>query len=423
MMRVVGGRVRIILVTVCLLCLTGAVVVSLVWDSEALVLFLEAAGAATATTALTRPSLPSRSGSASSSRKRWWDRWGWWSAASLLFLVAATAATVAVLVWLLGEANQASEATRAAVRIDAIRTSLGVAAGLGALVALGLALRRQWHTERHDTEQRVTELYVAAAEQLGSDKAPVRLAGLYALSRLGQDNPNHRQTIVDVICAYLRMPYHPPGTRTPRRSGAWAGRPPRPGLPTTGNPTSAGTDPHEERQVRLTAQRLLAHHLNPDGPAFWPDMDIDLSGATLIDLDMSGCRLRRADFTHATFTGTARFNEATFTGTAQFNKATFKDDAWFYEATFKDDAQFDEATLTSTASFLGATFTGRGLFHGCRVVGLASRPVFDAWPPGWRVVPDPDHPGDGLLEEINDDPTPDPTASSPPAGHEAGKAS
>jgi hypothetical protein len=56
----------------------------------------------------------------------------------------------------------------------------------------------------------VTELYTKAADQLGSDKAPVRLAGLYALERLAQDNPSQRQTIVNVICAYLQMPYTTP---------------------------------------------------------------------------------------------------------------------------------------------------------------------------------------------------------------------
>jgi hypothetical protein len=68
---------------------------------------------------------------------------------------------------------------------------------------------------RHDaTERRITDLYTKAADQLGSDKAPVRLAGLYALERLAQDNPEHQQTIVNLVCAYLRMPYRPP-TLTP----------------------------------------------------------------------------------------------------------------------------------------------------------------------------------------------------------------
>ena len=57
----------------------------------------------------------------------------------------------------------------------------------------------------------------------------MRLAGLYALERLGKANPEHRQTIVDVLCAYLRMP-----------------------LNTNDNDGPAF---EEERQVRKTAQR------------------------------------------------------------------------------------------------------------------------------------------------------------------------
>ena len=76
---------------------------------------------------------------------------------------------------------------------------------------LGLAEQSQKDTVKDAIERRVTELYTKAADQLGSEKAPVRLAGLYALERLAQDNPSQRQTIVNVICAYLQMPYTPPG--------------------------------------------------------------------------------------------------------------------------------------------------------------------------------------------------------------------
>lgn len=95
-----------------------------------------------------------------------------------------------------------------------------------------LAVRRQWHQEltSADTaldasERRVTELYTRAADQLGSDKAPVRLAGLYALERLGQSNPGQRQTIVDVLCAYLRMPYEPPAATAANRYDTAAATP------------------------------------------------------------------------------------------------------------------------------------------------------------------------------------------------------
>ena len=90
-----------------------------------------------------------------------------------------------------------------------VSTALTAAAGTGGAAALLLAFRRQRHTEhasletRHAAvadraqreaqardatedarERRVTELYGRALDQLGSERAPVRLGGLYALERL-----------------------------------------------------------------------------------------------------------------------------------------------------------------------------------------------------------------------------------------------
>ena len=36
--------------------------------------------------------------------------------------------------------------------------------------------------------------------------------GLYALERLGQANPAHRQTFVNIVCAYLRTPFDVSGS-------------------------------------------------------------------------------------------------------------------------------------------------------------------------------------------------------------------
>ena len=101
----------------------------------------------------------------------------------------------------------------AQVQLDVIRTAGTLVIGTGGAVALLLTARRQRytelalvHTDRDAIERRITELYTKAADQLGSEKAPVRLAGLHALERLAQNTPDQRQTIVDVICAYLRMP-------------------------------------------------------------------------------------------------------------------------------------------------------------------------------------------------------------------------
>ncbi|MFY1693934.1 pentapeptide repeat-containing protein [Solwaraspora sp. WMMA2101] len=284
-------------------------------------------------------------------------------------------------VWGLQSAIPAGAGTpleRAQLRVETIRTGLSVGAGVGAAAALLLALRRQQVTERtqqateYDAgEKRVTELYVKAAEQLGSDKAPVRLAGLYALERLAQDNPVHRQSIVEVVCAYLRMPYTPPAEKQTGQSSAEpdaaettdAAERPKPDQPTQ-------PDPREERQVRLAAQRILARHLRPttpDGtpsPTYWKGVTLDLTEATLLDANFANSVLNDASFVRSTFTGTAWFDGATFTGTPRFDGATFTGTPRFDGATFTSTPRFDGATFTGTPRFDGATFTSTPRFDG-----------------------------------------------------------
>jgi uncharacterized membrane-anchored protein YhcB (DUF1043 family) len=73
--------------------------------------------------------------------------------------------------------------------------------------------------DRTLAEQRTRTLndrFTTAAEQLGSEKPAVQLAGVYAMAGLADDWEENRQTCVDVLCAYLRMPYEPdPGQDAP----------------------------------------------------------------------------------------------------------------------------------------------------------------------------------------------------------------
>jgi uncharacterized protein YjbI with pentapeptide repeats len=279
------------------------------------------------------------------------------------------------------------DSERARARIDAVRTGLATGGGAGAGVALLLAFRRQHHTEASSAsseydaaERRITELYTKAVEQLGNDQAAVRLGGLYALERLAQNNTDRRQTIVDVICAYLRMPY----TLTPSTVATSAL--PAPQLDAgSEDDTSGRTESgvlvqdrcREELQVRLTAQRILASHVRdpqsetPFPVSFW-DVDLDLTGAILIEADFSCCRPRNGVFDRAIFAGHANFEWTTFPGDASFDGATFAGDAAFGDATFTSDALFGGAVFTGEANFertafyyawfRGATFGGDARF-------------------------------------------------------------
>ncbi|MEU4715516.1 pentapeptide repeat-containing protein [Micromonospora purpureochromogenes] len=265
---------------------------------------------------------------------------------------------------------------RAQLRVDLIRNLLGVCAGTGALVALFIAIRRQYVQERvdhtdqelkacaaadskHDAgERRLTELYVKAAEQLGSDKAPVRLASLYALERIGKDNPAHRQTIADVICAYLRMPYDPPETEFSYTSEEEKRR-----------KEDEQQRRREEREVRLTAQGILRRRmyrpiitLGEESTADIWDVSLDLSHATLINFDLAHCVANAIDVKRARFIGPARFRgiECRFAFIAE--GAIFGDDAVFAQANFGANAVFSDAKFRGEANFGQIDFADRGLF-------------------------------------------------------------
>ncbi len=208
----------------------------------------------------------------------------------------------------------------------------------------------------------ITDTYTKAVEQLGHAQAPVRLGALHSLVRLAQDYPPRRQMVVDVLCAYLRLPYElpaPDGSATESTAHRGAG---------------------QELQVRGTAQRLLADHLRrprgtpgedalgvtatPEEP-FWPGINLDLTGATLVGpLDLRNMSVVDAAFSGATFPGDATFDGAGFSGSAKFGGATFLGYARFDAAVFAREARFTGATVARYARFHGAVFSGDAWFTG-----------------------------------------------------------
>jgi uncharacterized protein YjbI with pentapeptide repeats len=295
-------------------------------------------------------------------------------------------ACVAISIWcstalLLSVADDASNpADRTKLKFDALKTSLTVGAGAAGAVALVLAFRRQWLNERSQShleydarEQRVTNLYTKAADQLGHEKAAVRLAGLYALERVAQDNPEHRQTIVNVICAYLRMPLpHRETLSNPANDYSEDREPPKEIL-------EARREHDEELHVREAAQTIITKHLKSttDGTAefdsFWPDVDLDLRKAYLRDFTLDGCSLRGADFSGATFQGGIFVARTSFSGTPRGKRGPFgiggadfasSGDASFTHATFGKRAYLGGVDFQGKADFSGATFKGYTNFEG-----------------------------------------------------------
>ena len=271
---------------------------------------------------------------------------------------------IGTAVWLL-VAYTGGDTKTNQLQLDAIRTAGTIIVGTGGAAALLLAARRQRSAEialRQTDREQVTDLYTKAADQLGSDKAPVRLAGLYALERLAQDNPGQRQTIVNVWCAYLRMPFDVADHR----------------------------EQVQEREVRNTAQRLLGAHARPglggpDSPVdtYWPGLELDLTGAALDEPDFTGCRVNTLSLANARVSGRAKFGRAKVLGSADFVGAEFGGDVGFAVATFVGDGNFIGARFGGDVDFAGVNFGSDVYFNktnfdlGARFVGAEFRGVVD----------------------------------------------
>jgi uncharacterized protein YjbI with pentapeptide repeats len=177
---------------------------------------------------------------------------------------------------------------------------------------------------------------------------------------------------VDVICAYLRMPYTLPGEQPPTEDA----------------PTEAHTryeNRRQERQVRLTAQHVLLHNMRivaqrrrrwwhrapPPAPA-WPGIRLNLTGALMVNFSLLECQLDFADFTRAKFTGDAKFGNTQFTGGwAYFVSAQFIDWADFEGALFTGGADFRDAQFTIGAHFNNAHFPDAAIFGGAQFADSA----------------------------------------------------
>ncbi|WP_174529625.1 hypothetical protein [Micromonospora maritima] len=164
--------------------------------------------------------------------------------------------------------NDIYELTRSTI------AAAGLAAGVFAAVYAYRKQRVEEAASRRADSEHLSSRYQNAADQLGNDKAAVRLAGVYALARLADEWVEERQTCIDVLCAYYRM--HSEDEEIP-----------------TG-----------EREVRETILSSIMTHLENSGTDSWQGYAFNLQRA-LFDSDIYLLRgLREGTFfdvTGATF--------------------------------------------------------------------------------------------------------------------------
>ena len=244
------------------------------------------------------------------------------------------------------------------------------------------------------------ERYTKAVEQLGDEKAPIRMGGVYTLVGLvdewleekslsDDERFKEGQVIINNLCAYIRSPFTL-ASHYDELSQA--------------NPASEGIYKDKEQEfyadkatldseadVRLGIIKEIHDRIQgPDKntPGAWSDFEYDFSGSTFfypIDLtnsyyakpinfsgstyqgwaNFSGSTYQGgADFSRSTYQGWADFCGSTYKGWAYFCGSTYKGWAYFSRSTYKGWAYFSRSTYKSGADFRGSTYENETDFSG-----------------------------------------------------------
>ena len=255
---------------------------------------------------------------------------------------------------------------------QSVQSAALVSALLGGAVTIWLSNRRRRHDEATleqgreelglNRQRAEEERFTAAIELLGHSDSSVRVGALHVLHGLATTAPSRRQTVVDVMSAYLRQPFV---------HHSWNVV----GVHPNSNKLGAAD---RELEVRRTALRLVVDLVKQRGARSMAILLVDLTGAHLDELDLEHAvlklqapgahlhgdvNLRRARLHAAKFNGSifdkeidakdaifvrgADFAGCRFRALGIFNSTRFEQEAIFAGAQFANMALFKEATFSS----------------------------------------------------------------------------
>ena len=238
------------------------------------------------------------------------------------------------------------------------------------------------------------ERYTKAVEQLGDEKAPVRMGGVYTLVGLvdewleekslsDDERFKEGQVIINNLCAYIRSPftltsyYDELSEDAPSLEGSYKDKKEEFYV------DKAILD--SEADVRLSIIKEIHDRIqDPDKntPGAWSDFEYDFSGSTFfypVDLTKS-YYTKPVNFSGSTYEGWADFRGSTYEGWADFRGSTYKGGAYFSGSIYKGWADFRGSIYKGWADFRGSIYKGWADFRGSIYKGGAnfSRSTYQA---------------------------------------------
>ena len=222
------------------------------------------------------------------------------------------------------------------------------------------------------------ERYTKAVEQLGDEKAPIRMGGVYTLVGLVdewledesiekyEDRLKEGQVIINNLCAYIRSPFTLAASHYNELS----------------NPTPKGIykDKKEkfyadiatldsEADVRLSIIKEIHDRLQGPGentPGTWSDFEYDFSGSVFfypVDLTKSYYK-KPINFTGSIYQGEAYFSSSTYKSWADFTGSFYQGGTDFRDSIYQGGADFTGSIYQGGADFTGSIYQGGADFTG-----------------------------------------------------------
>ena len=276
------------------------------------------------------------------------------------------------------------------------------------------------------------ERYTKAVEQLGDEKAPVRMGGVYTLvglidEWLEEENLSEPerlkegQVIINNLCAYIRSPftlasrYYELSQDTPATEVIYKNNQQKSHkkwqiisnnlyacLRSRFTPDSRHDELSQddltalykdreqefyadkatlesEADVRLSIIKEIHDRLQgpeENTPGTWSDFEYDFSGSTFfytVDLTKSYYK-KPVNFSGSTYEGWAGFSGSAYQGEADFSGSTYQGEADFSRSTYEGGAVFSGSTYQGKADFRESTYEKNVIFS-----TFASRSTYEGW--------------------------------------------
>ena len=206
------------------------------------------------------------------------------------------------------------------------------------------------------------ERYTKAVEQLGDEKAPIRMGGVYTLVGLvdewleekslsDDERFKEGQVIINNLCAYIRSPftlashYDELSEDAPSLEGIYKDKKEEFYV------DKAILD--SEADVRLSIIKEIHDRIQgPDKntPGAWSDFEYDFSGSTFF---------YPIDLTNSYYAKPINFSGSTYQGGADFSGSIYQEEAYFSGSIYQGRANFSDSTYKDVADFSGSTYQGR----------------------------------------------------------------